>query len=70
VCSCAGFIVFALSYYIPPIVAGLGWDTVKAQLMTVPPNAIGFLLAIIFAFVGDHIRMRGVIVAGWCVDAL
>ncbi|KAJ8596566.1 MFS general substrate transporter [Rhizopogon salebrosus TDB-379] len=37
------FVLYSLSFFLPTIIAGLGFKTWQAQLMTVPPNALASL---------------------------
>ncbi|KAG6879063.1 hypothetical protein C0992_005410 [Termitomyces sp. T32_za158] len=39
----SGTVAFALGYFTPSIVAGLGYTNTRAQLFSVPPNAAGFV---------------------------
>ncbi|KEF58853.1 uncharacterized protein A1O9_03696 [Exophiala aquamarina CBS 119918] len=58
-------IVFAsLSYFSPTIVNGLGYASVKAQLMTVPPWCVGFVVSLCLAWSADHFNARGYHAAG------
>ncbi|KAJ8587271.1 MFS general substrate transporter [Rhizopogon salebrosus TDB-379] len=34
------FVLYSFSFFLPTIIAGLGFETWQAQLMTVPPNAL------------------------------
>ncbi|KIJ64455.1 hypothetical protein HYDPIDRAFT_90046 [Hydnomerulius pinastri MD-312] len=37
------FVLYSLSFFLPTIIAGLGFQTWQAQLMTVPPNTLASL---------------------------
>lgn len=56
-------IVSSLVYFCPTIVAGLGFSSIQAQLMTVIPWAIGYIVSLIFAWSADHYNMRGWFIA-------
>jgi len=53
--------LYAFSLFLPSIVASLGWDTsvVRAQLMSVPPYAVGALFTVLVGLVADRTRARG-----------
>lgn len=56
----AGTMIYAMAYFEPTIVAGLGhYSSVQAQLMSVPPFATAFVLSIISAFLSDRFGARG-----------
>ncbi|KAI0739402.1 MFS transporter [Daedaleopsis nitida] len=46
------------SLFAPTIVAGLGYKGLDAQLFTVPPYAIGFVVTVIVAWLSDRYEMR------------
>lgn len=56
--AASGFFTNGLPYFIPPIIKGLGYSNVRAQLFTVPPYALGFVMAGITSTIGDYTRMR------------
>lgn len=49
----------SLSLFTPTITAGLGYDGLRAQLMTVPPYAVAYVVTIIVAASADHFNARG-----------
>ncbi|KAG8216450.1 major facilitator superfamily domain-containing protein [Butyriboletus roseoflavus] len=55
----SGAILLGLAYFEPTIVAGLGYAGNQAQLMSVPPYAVAFVLSFISAFVSDRYQCRG-----------
>jgi len=57
---CNGCSLFGLAYFTPTIVQGLGYDSTKTQLYTVPPFAIAFVVTMIAAFIADTYKARGV----------
>ncbi|KAE9395528.1 MFS general substrate transporter [Gymnopus androsaceus JB14] len=57
-----GVVLYSLAYFTPSIIVGLGYTAAKAQLMSVPPFAVAFVVAMISAYVSDRYRCRGLIV--------
>ncbi|OQD85593.1 hypothetical protein PENSOL_c097G05563 [Penicillium solitum] len=55
-------VVSSLVYFCPTIVAGLGYTSIEAQMMTVPPWALGYVMCLSLAWVADHYNQRGIIV--------
>ncbi|KAI6045741.1 major facilitator superfamily domain-containing protein [Pisolithus marmoratus] len=65
-----GMIAFLNGVFEPTIVAGLGYTGNQAQLMSVPPFALAFLVSVISAFVSDRYGCRGLTViffSFWCI---
>ncbi|KAI5123157.1 hypothetical protein M0805_000860 [Coniferiporia weirii] len=60
------FVLYSLSLFMPTIIAGLGFQTWKAQLMTVPPNALAALSIWAGAYLASKYKRRAVfiIIAG------
>ncbi|KAI0408912.1 MFS general substrate transporter [Xylaria palmicola] len=54
----------SLSLFTPSIVSGLGYKDLHAQLLTVPPWAIAYVVSILNSWSGDHFNARGVHCAG------
>ncbi|KAF5232301.1 hypothetical protein FANTH_13045 [Fusarium anthophilum] len=52
-------VVQGLTVFMPTILRDLNWTATKAQLMTVPPNTLAFLVTIFIAYVSDRTRKRG-----------
>ncbi|PSR74892.1 hypothetical protein PHLCEN_2v9482 [Hermanssonia centrifuga] len=48
----------SISLFAPTIVSGLGFEGLQAQLFTVPPFAIAFVVTIAVAWVADRYEMR------------
>ncbi|KAI0329739.1 MFS general substrate transporter [Cubamyces sp. BRFM 1775] len=48
----------SMSLFAPTIVQGLGYEGLSAQLFTVPPYAIGFVVCVAVAWVSDRYEMR------------
>ncbi|KAH8881681.1 MFS general substrate transporter [Thozetella sp. PMI_491] len=49
----------SLSLFTPSITAGLGYFDLKAQLMTVPPYAVAYIVSLLTAWSGDRLNARG-----------
>ncbi|KAI1091739.1 MFS transporter [Rostrohypoxylon terebratum] len=68
----------SFTFYTPTLVTGLGYGSIQAQLMTVPPWVVGFVVAIIVAYSADRFNARGWHItvismiggAGWLTAAL
>lgn len=56
-----GAILFGLAYFTPSIVQSLGYNTSRAQLMSVPPFVVAFVLSMTGAYVSDKYRCRGIV---------
>ncbi|KAF7541276.1 hypothetical protein G7054_g731 [Neopestalotiopsis clavispora] len=54
----------SFTFYSPTIVTGLGYASIQAQLMTVPPWVVGFVVAILLSYSADHFNARGWHIAG------
>lgn len=50
----------SMSLFSPTIVAGLGYEGLDAQLFTVPPYAIAFVVTVTVAWLSDKYEMRSV----------
>lgn len=48
----------SLSLFTPSIVDGLGYDSLQAQLMTIPPWAVSYVFTIAIAFISDYKNER------------
>ncbi|KAJ5708120.1 hypothetical protein N7488_007921 [Penicillium malachiteum] len=49
----------SLSLFTPAITAGLGYSNLRAQLMTVPPYAVAYVVTVAVAWSADHFNSRG-----------
>lgn len=65
---CNGTSLFGLAYFTPTIVEGLGYESTKAQLFTVPPFAVAFFVTMVAAYIADRYRVRGI--AAVCTTCL
>ncbi|KAJ6471452.1 major facilitator superfamily domain-containing protein, partial [Mycena sanguinolenta] len=59
----------SLSLFTPSIVAGLGYQSLKANLMTVPPYAVAYVITLITSWSADRYNARGVHAGIACVAA-
>ncbi|KAL4255545.1 MFS transporter superfamily protein [Pleurotus pulmonarius] len=57
----SGVVLYGLAFFAPSIIVGLGYTASTAQLMSVPPFAAAFVVAILFAFISDRYKCRGLI---------
>ncbi|KAF7561673.1 hypothetical protein G7046_g2451 [Stylonectria norvegica] len=67
---CASVPSAAMSVFLPLIVQGLGYKSIQANLMTVPPYVCGALGLYIFALSSDHRKERGYHILGGISIAL
>lgn len=44
----------SLSLFTPTITAGLGYENLQAQLMTVPPYAVAYVVTLAVSWSADH----------------
>ncbi|KAF9810704.1 hypothetical protein IEO21_06838 [Rhodonia placenta] len=51
--------LFAFALFLPTIIVGLGYSSLHAQLLTVPPNICGCLATILFGIGSDRLGVRG-----------
>ncbi|KAL2421567.1 MFS transporter prlL [Exophiala dermatitidis] len=49
----------SFTFFTPTIVTGLGYKSIHAQLLTVPPWVIGFFVAITLSYSADRFNCRG-----------
>lgn len=54
----------SFTFFSPTIVLGLGYESIEAQLMTVPPWVVGFAVAIALSYSADRFNARGWHIAG------
>lgn len=60
---CGAYFILAMSlnaftYFSPTIIADLGYEGIRAQLLTVPPNVFGACVIILNAYVSDKAKHR------------
>ncbi|KAL7283188.1 hypothetical protein ACG7TL_002615 [Trametes sanguinea] len=61
--------VSGLAYFLPSIVAGLGYAGAEAQLMSVPPFAVTAVLSIASSFLADRYARRGIAIVSFAIVA-
>ncbi|KJX98790.1 hypothetical protein TI39_contig391g00010 [Zymoseptoria brevis] len=49
----------SLTFFSPTIVSGLGYTSIRAQLMTVPPWIVGYCVCLALGWSADRFNMRG-----------
>lgn len=54
-----GSTFFGLAYFLPTIVSVLGYAGDRAQLMSVPPYAVAFVMFLVSSYFSDRYRQRG-----------
>ncbi|KAF5355607.1 hypothetical protein D9757_012906 [Collybiopsis confluens] len=57
----SGSILYAMAYFAPSIISGLGYSPADTQLMSVPPFAVASVVAMAAAFISERYRCRGVV---------
>ncbi|KAJ7700772.1 major facilitator superfamily domain-containing protein [Mycena rosella] len=57
----SGVVLYSLAYFTPSIVVSLGYTAARAQLMSVPPFAVAFVLTMITAYISDRYQCRGAV---------
>ncbi|KAI2629296.1 MFS transporter [Hypomontagnella submonticulosa] len=55
----------SFTFYTPTIVAGLGYDSIQAQLLVVPPWVVAFVVALAVSYTADRFNARG-----WHITAI
>ena len=59
----------SLTFFTPTIVAGLDYNSVEAQIMTVPPWVVGWIVSILLAWSADRNNERSLHIAGATIVA-
>lgn len=62
--------VQGMSIFMPTILKELGWESTKAQLMTVPVYVCACLVAVLVAYVSDKTKKRGIYLAAFSTLAV
>lgn len=50
-----------MNSFTPSIIHGLGYSPAMTQLMSVPPFAVAFVVAMFSAYINDRYRCRGIV---------
>jgi hypothetical protein len=53
----------SFTFFTPTIVTGLGYTSIHAQLLTVPPWCVGFVVALAASYTADRFNARGLHIA-------
>ncbi|KAJ5153558.1 uncharacterized protein N7482_010036 [Penicillium canariense] len=73
-CSLAWFFLlvplYSYSLFLPTIITGMGFETTTAQLFTVPPYILSFILVLVTSYSSDRIKARGPIMVAGCIVAI
>ena len=56
--------LYTLSLFLPTIIKDLGYTAAQAQLLTVPPYAVAFVLTIAVAVASEKLKLRAPFIAG------
>ncbi|PCH39068.1 MFS general substrate transporter [Wolfiporia cocos MD-104 SS10] len=56
--------LFAFGLFLPTIIVGLGYSSLHAQLLTIPPNILGSIITIFVGALSDRAGVRGPFVFG------
>ena len=56
--------IYAIALFTPTIIKELGYSAAKAQLLSVPPFAVGGIFTILVGIYSDKYQIRGPIIAG------
>ncbi|OKL61716.1 hypothetical protein UA08_02444 [Talaromyces atroroseus] len=51
--------LYAFSLFLPTIISELGYSSIKAQLLSVPPYAVAAILTVAIGYIADRTRARG-----------
>lgn len=54
--------IYSFSLFLPTIISGLGFTSVKANLLTVPPNVLATLSVLVFTYLSDKFKVRGALI--------
>jgi len=62
--------IYSFSLFLPTIISAIGYSKVNANLLSVPPNAAGFVTVIIVTYLSDKYKRRGVFILGGATIAI
>jgi len=54
--------IYSFSLFLPTIISGLGFTSVKANLLTVPPNVLATCSVLLLTYLSDKFKVRGYLV--------
>lgn len=58
--------LYSLALFLPTILQNLTTNSLRVQLLTVPPYALGFVTTMITSFISDRVKIRGPFLASMC----
>ncbi|OKL55789.1 hypothetical protein UA08_08869 [Talaromyces atroroseus] len=59
--------LYTLTLFLPTIIADLGYSAADAQLLTVPPYAVGTVISISVALLSERYQVRGPFIFACCI---
>lgn len=54
--------IYSFSLFLPTIISGLGFTSVKANLLTVPPNILATFSVLLLTYLSDKFKKRGIFI--------
>lgn len=51
--------LYAFSLFLPSIIAGLGYTSTRANLLSVPPYAVAAVVTVVVGYIADRTQQRG-----------
>ncbi|KAI9493779.1 major facilitator superfamily domain-containing protein [Zychaea mexicana] len=61
---CSLLCMNSIALFMPSLLRTMGYDSIQAQLMTVPPYAVGTVVCIVLCVLSDRFKTRGIIIGG------
>lgn len=58
--SCNQVAIVSLSNFLPSVIKGMGYSSVRAQIMTVPVYVVGCVSILLFGYLSDKTQKRGI----------
>ncbi|KAH9210869.1 hypothetical protein DL95DRAFT_512439 [Leptodontidium sp. 2 PMI_412] len=63
--------IYSYSLFLPTIISALGYKSVKANLVTVPPNMAAFFAVLLVTYLSDRFKQRGIfMLSGATIDII
>ncbi|CAG8619979.1 724_t:CDS:2, partial [Acaulospora morrowiae] len=56
---CINTALNSISLYLPTLIYKMGFDSLKTQLLTLPPYFFGWLFSLVVSLHSDHVQLRG-----------
>lgn len=57
--------LYSYALFVPTIIAGLGYKSTTAQLLTVPPYFVACFFCIVAGYAADRLKQRGLFMVGF-----